>query len=225
MKKENIHTGHRERMRQRYRQYGLDNFADHEVLELLLYYTIPRGDVNALAHKLLQHFGSIAGVLHASEQELKKIPGIGENSALFLHLLPEIFQRYHRPNDRKQIRSLTEAGEYFQNYYTGIAKEQLVLMMLDNKMQVIAVRVLATGAPNCVQADMRRLTELVLSDNASQVILSHNHPNSRAMPSRADLETTIAIRRLLETIQVTLLDHIVVGEDGYYSFTKNHCLK
>ena len=98
-------------------------------------------------------------------------------------------------------------------------------MMLDNKMQVIALRVLSTGAPDRVQVDTRRLMELVLSDNAVQVIIAHNHPHGRSMPSRADLETTITIRRSLETIHVQLLDHIVVGDDGYYSFTKNHCLK
>ena len=225
MKKENVHAGHRERMRQRYREHGLENFADHEVLELLLYYTIPRGDVNGVAHRLLERFGSIAGVLDAPERELKKITGIGDSSALFLHLLPEVFRRYNRPSERIQIHSLAEAGEYFEKYYEGIGCEQLVLMMLDNKMQVIALRVLSTGAPDRVQVDTRRLMELVLSDNAVQVIIAHNHPHGRSMPSRADLETTITIRRSLETIHVQLLDHIVVGDDGYYSFTKNHCLK
>lgn len=225
MNEKNVHTGHRERMRQRYQAHGLDNFADHEVLELLLYYTIPRGDVNGIAHRLLERFGTIAEVLDAPERELKKISGIGDSSALFLHLLPAVFRRYNRPSERVQIHSLAEAGAYFQKYYQGVSCEQLVLMMLDNKTQVIAVRVLSTGAPNRVAVDTRRLMEMVLSDNAVQVIISHNHPHGRAMPSRADLETTATIRRSLETIRVELLDHIVVGDDGYYSFAKNHCLK
>ncbi len=207
-----VHSGHRERMRQRFMEHGLDNFSDHEVLELLLYYAIPRGDVNPLAHALLNHFGSLAAVLDADPLELQTVDGVGARTAELLHFMPPLFRRYRLSENNKDVFDTTEkVGRYLTNYYIGHVNELLTVILLDNSCRMLSVQALAEGDPHSVKVNYRALMSAVLRYNAVSVILAHNHPGGTCVPSREDFVETRMVRDFLQKVGVKLVDHIIVA--------------
>lgn len=157
------HAKHRERMRKRFLEHGLDNFADHEVLELLLFYAVPRGDVNPLAHRLLDEFGSLANVLEAETPDLCRVEGMGEKTAAFLHLLPPMFRRYQTSKIQGTIYDSTDKiAEYLVKYYIGRPREQLSAVLLDNQCRLIRICDIAEGSATAVKINMRKLLQCVL---------------------------------------------------------------
>ena len=222
---EEIHKDHRARMRKRFLEHGLDNFADHEVLELLLYYAMVRGDVNPLAHRLMDEFGSLAGVLEAHPADLCKVKGVGDTVATLLHLMPSLFQRYQMSKTtEKRYDSAEKLAEYLIGYYTDKPREQIVLVLLDNSCRIIRICQISEGSPSTVKIDMRRVLSCVLQYNAASVVLAHNHPRGECMPSRADILQTSVLRDLLKKIDVSLVDHIIVAENHWYSLGANHAI-
>ena len=220
-----IHKNHRERMRTRFAEHGLDNFADHEILELLLFYTIPRGDVNPLAHELLEEFGSLANVLEAAPQDLQKVKGMGPASANFLHMLPQVFRRYQTSKLKGVVCNNTEKiAEYLKGYYVGRPRAQLTIVLLDNSCKIIRVCDIGEGSASSVKINMRKLVQCVLQYNAAEVVLAHNHPRGRCMPSRADIMQTRNVRELLSKIDVRLVDHIIIAEDKWTSLAASRQL-
>lgn len=212
------HTNHRERMRQRFLEHGLDNFADHEVLELLLFYAIPRGDVNPLAHRLLDTFGSLANVLEAETPDLCRVEGMGDKTAAFLHMLPPMFRRYQTSKIQGTTYDTTEKiAEYLVKYYIGRPREQLSAVLMDNKCRLIRICDIAEGSATSVKIDLRKLLQCILQYNAADVVLAHNHPRGMCNPSRADIVQTSTIREMLKNIDVRLVDHIIVAEDRWIS--------
>ena len=212
------HTNHRERMRQRFLEHGLDNFADHEVLELLLFYAIPRGDVNPLAHRLLDTFGSLANVLEAETPDLCRVEGMGDKTAAFLHMLPPMFRRYQTSKIQGTTYDTTEKiAEYLVKYYIGRPREQLSAVLMDNKCRLIRICDIAEGSATSVKIDLRKLLQCILQYNAADVVLAHNHPRGMCNPSRADIVQTSTIREMLKNIDVRLVDHIIIAEDRWIS--------
>lgn len=212
------HTKHRERMRKRFLEHGLDNFADHEVLELLLFYAVPRGDVNPLAHRLLDEFGSLANVLEAETPDLCRVEGMGEKTAAFLHLLPPMFRRYQTSKIQGTIYDSTDKiAEYLVKYYIGRPREQLSAVLLDNQCRLIRICDIAEGSATAVKINMRKLLQCVLQYNAADVVLAHNHPRGMCSPSRADIVQTSTIREMLKNIDVRLVDHIIIAEERWIS--------
>ncbi|MDO5784890.1 MAG: DNA repair protein RadC [Eubacteriales bacterium] len=215
---EEVHKNHRERMRKRLLENGLENFADHEVLELLLYYAIPRGDVNPLAHRLLDEFGSLAGVLEASPADLRRIKGVGDNVAALLTILPPLFQRYQLSKIQEKKYDCTEKlAEYLVSYYIDKPREQVSIVLLDNSCRILRVCEIGQGSASCVQIDTRKLLQCVLQYNAASVVLAHNHPRGDCRASRADILQTSSTRELLKKVSVELVDHIIVAEDKWLS--------
>lgn len=214
-----MHEGHRERLRARFLRDGLDDFEPHNVLELLLFYAIPRRDTNELAHRLIQAFGSVAGVLDASYEELIRIDGISANSACLLKLMTPLFRYYNTDKtDRRYIASTTEAaGAYLMDRYVGFTDEMVSLLCMDNICRVIGFEVLGKGGVNAVGFSSRRVMEAVLRTRATSVILCHNHPGGLALPSDQDIKATIRIKKLLDTVGVRLLDHIILVENDFIS--------
>ena len=212
-----IHAGHRERLRARYDRSGMDDFADHEILELLLTYAIPRGDVNGQAHALIDRFGSVAGALDALPEELCEVKGIGPEAARFLTMLPSVFRRYalNKTEPGKPMDTLAKIGEYLHAKYTGVTFERVYLLLFDNSMRLIDCCHLDDGAVNCSKVTMRRVAELCLFKHASCAVLAHNHPMGLAIPSSADIEVTHSVENSLETVGVTFLEHIIVTENSY----------
>ena len=214
-----VHGGHRERMRKRFIDEDLDNFSPHNVLELLLFYAIPQKDTNEIAHRLLNTFGSLSGVLDAPVDELKNIKGIGENAAVFIKLLPSACRRYMDDKFGKAItvNSPEEAGKYLKPKYIGVMEEIAVMLFLDGKSKILGCDRVSEGVVNEVVISKRKIIELAVRYNATAVILSHNHPRGFALPSEADVETTWQIRSALEIIGVRLIDHIIVADDDFVS--------
>ena len=213
-----IHKSHRERMRQRLLENGLDNFADHEVLELLLYYAIPRGDVNPLAHRLMNEFGSLAGVLDAHPMDLCKVTGVGDKVAALLNLLPPLFQRYQLSKIREEKYDCTEKlAQYLVSYYVDKPREQVCAVLLDNSCRLLRICEIGKGSPSSVQVDTRKLLQCVFQYNAANVVLTHNHPRGECRASRADIVNTSAVRDLLKKVQVNLVDHIIIAEGKWSS--------
>ena len=217
------HHGHRDRLRKRFLMHGLDVLQDHEVLELLLFYALPRKDTNELARVLLQHFGSIAAVLEAPLEELKQVGGIGENAAVLLHLITPLSRRYQLSRAEKGVcLSTTHAcGEYLLPYFFGATEEMVYILCLDSKCKVLACRLLQVGSVNSATVSLRKAAEVAMSCNASSVVLAHNHTSGLALPSKADIDTTLALKNVLEPLEIQLADHIVVADQDFVSMKDN----
>ena len=214
-----VHDGHRERLRARFAEHGLESFNELNALELLLCYAIPRRDTNELAHRLLDAFGSLSGVFQASMQELTSIPGIGENAAALILMVPQIVKKAHvsKAKETKIIRNSTDAGNYLLPYFLDEQDEIVMMLCLDNKRAVICCREMGRGVVNCVDANIRRMVETALKVKTTTVIIAHNHPNGVALPSREDDNFTRALYRSLGLLGITLEDHIIVANDEFVS--------
>ena len=221
-----MHDGHRERIKKRFLEQGLDGFDDHNVLELLLFYALPRQDTNPLAHALLDHFGSLDAVLEAPREELLKVPGIGENAATLLQLVPAVSRRYEMTkNDFGEILDSTQkAGDYLTARYLYERDEVVCVICLDAKRRVLCCKNLFRGDVNSAGVSVRKIAELAIAKNASAVILSHNHTSGIALPSREDEQTTKRIKTALEAMNIELLDHIIVAGDDYISMAESKLL-
>jgi DNA repair protein RadC len=213
------HGGHRERLRERARKGGLDALPDYELLELHLFRSIPLKDVKPLAKALLARFGGLAGVLGATIEELRNVPGVGENVALDLKLMHEAALRIGREPVKKRtvISSWSALLAYVKLALAHEAREQFRVLFLDKKNQLIADEVMNRGtvdhAPVYPREVMRRALEL----SASSLILVHNHPSGDPSPSGADVEMTKQVVDAGRSLRITVHDHLVVGRDGVAS--------
>ncbi len=219
-----MHDGHRDRMRQRLKAGGLQGFQDHEILEWMLFCTIPRGDVNPLAHQLIQKFGSLSGVLEASVDSLMTVKGVGESTALFLANYLSVYERYLHDSRKKRNNHFTcldDIAEYFRVSFIHSTNEELHALLLGPNLHVIREEVLAVGSLRSVNADVRRLAEAGLNAKATYVVLAHNHPSGILLPSERDVSVTIQIAELLKTLEIRLLDHLIIGKEDYLSMARS----
>lgn len=221
-----VHDGHRDRMKQRFVHHGLDSFEDHSVLELLLFYCIPRKDTNEIAHRLMAHFGSLPAVFEARYEDLLQVEGIGENAAVFLSLIPQVCRRYQisKANDNRPIHTSEDAGRYLLPLYLYAREEIVYLMCLDAKSRLMSLKELGRGSLNEVIVSIRAIVETALAQNATAVILSHNHVEGVAVPSYEDRLTTCRVRDALSLVGITLADHIVVCDGEFVSFADSGML-
>ena len=216
-----IHTGHRQRLKERFRQEGLDSFDELHVLELLLFYAIPQGDTNPLAHELLKRFGSLTGVLEAKREELEQVKGLGEHSVTLLRLVTELGRYYavQRMSMERVLPTLEKCGEYLVPFFIGQREETVYLLCLDGKCKVLACRKLGQGGVNSVGVPIRRVVETALNTNASSVILAHNHPSGLALPTTEDVQVTKKVATALDLVGVRLADHVIVADQDFVSLT------
>lgn len=218
-----IHDGHRQRLKERFLREGLDHFSDIQVLELLLFYCIPRQDTNPIAHALLDHFGSLSQVLEAPVEELCKIPGIGQSAAVLLSMVLPINRSYERNRSENiQILPRVEAcGAYLVPYFHGRRNETVFLLCLDAKCKVLGCREMGEGSVNSAGVPVRRIVETALGMNASTVVLAHNHPSGLALPSGDDVQSTYRVAVALNAVDIELADHIVVADGDYVSMAQS----
>ena len=217
-----IHEGHRQRKKEQYLRTGLDGFADHEVLELLLYYAIPRRDTNELAHRLLQRFGSLQSVFDAPVEELEKVEGMGENSAILLTLLPRAERRACIGETRVTVLGSVEScGRYFTALLSRQRQEVLYQACLDAKCKLISCKKLSQGGVDSAALSVRQVVENALLAGASSVVLAHNHPSGVALPSESDRTVTRRVGEALQTMDIRLLDHIVVADNDFVSMAQS----
>ena len=222
-----VHDGHRERLKERFRSEGLDGFTEVQVLELLLFYSVPRKDTNEIAHALLEKFGTLAQVLDANPADLEKVPGMGSSSALFLKLLSAAGRRYQisRTESATILRTLEQCGAYLQPRFFGRKHEAVFLLCLDAKCKVLACKQVGEGSVNSAGVPIRRIVETALSANATMVVLAHNHPSGLALPSADDIQTTKRMAVALDTVEITLIDHLVFSDDDYVSMAQSGYFK
>lgn len=222
-----VHDGHRERMKHRFSEHGLENFDDHNVLELLLFYALPRSDVNPLAHALLDRFGSLSAVFDAPAEELVKVPGIGDSAALLIKLIPQVSRRYlmSRSSFDDILDSPKKAGRYLLPRFYAERDEIVYVICLDAKCMVLCCRLLFRGSVNSANVSIRKIVETALTYNATSVILAHNHTSGIAIPSLEDQATTRRIEAALKAVDITLADHIIVADDDFVSLADSGFFK
>lgn len=213
--KDKLHDGHRLRLKKRFLEDGLKNFDEHQVLELLLFYCIPRQNTNDLAHALINRFGSLSQVLTASPVELQKVPGIGENAAIFLSILNAFCSYYYSPKlDKKPtiLDSAAKCSAFLVPRFHGHRNEMVQLLCLDAKGKLLCHKNLGEGSVNSAAVPIRRIVEIALSINASAVVLAHNHPSGVALPSPEDELTTRQLAVALSAVDITLADHLIIAD-------------
>lgn len=223
MEQTSTHSGHRDRLKQRFLEQGLDGFTDIQVLELLLFYAIPRRDTNVLAHALLDRFGSLSQVLEAEASELQSVPGISAHSATLLALVTQLARAYQVScaNRMEILDSLDACGAYLLPRFFGRARETVFLLCLDAKCKVLCCKEIGEGSINSASISVRKVVETALQAKASSVVLAHNHPSGVALPSLEDQVTTKRIYAALQLVDVVLADHIVVADGDYVSMAQS----
>lgn len=210
----NLHSGHRDRLRARFLRQGLSDFDQHNMLELLLFYAIPRRDTNELAHKLIRHFGSLSGVFDADADELMRAAGLSENTAALIKLIPALAREYllDRGLRASALDSFDKIGDYFCDYFTGFGHELMVVMTVSSGgVPNTPPVVISEGSPDGCEIDMRKIAECLIRANASSFILAHNHPGTSAEPSDADLAVTRLVRDTFARLEIPLKEHFIVA--------------
>ncbi len=212
-KPQNVHAGHRERLRNRYKKCGFDDFQEHEVLELLLFHAIPRANTNPIAHNLLNRFGSLYAVLNASEEDLCKVDGVGPASAALIRTVTDTA----RAGKLKEIASspLTSWDRlylYATEWFAGKPVGTVAVLLLDKRKRVITVRTLAEEHLRRPTSYPDTVLSLCQQVDAKFVILMHNHADGIMRPSEEDLYLTKTIYDYLNENDTVLLEHLIVHD-------------
>lgn len=220
------YVNHRERLRERFQRAGVDGMQDYELLELLLTYAVPRKDVKPIAKDLIKRFGGLSGVLDAGQKELEELTGLGSISATLIRLVKELCSTYlaERMKQKEVISSPKVVVDFARSKLSGLPREVFMVVYLNVKNEVIDFEVLIEGTVDSVAIYPRRIIEAALSHHATGLILVHNHPSGHPEPSEEDKQITRAITEAARTLDIKILDHIVVGKDGYFSFLENNLL-
>ena len=214
------HDGHRKRLKARFIKSGLDDFEPHNVLELLLFYSVPRKDTNPLAHKLINRFGSLSGVFDAKPEELMKVDGITENTAVLISMVPQMARKYleDKAETFNLVSGFADVGAFLMPKFVGRTVETIMLASLDNKNRIVSCSIVAEGESDKANVSKRKVMEEAIRVGATRVILAHNHPHGFAMPSSEDVFLTEEIYALLKSVGIELVDHLVFADDDFVSF-------
>ena len=194
--------------------------ADHEVIELLLYYAIARRDTNKLAHRIIREFGSLHAVFEASVDEIVKRCGLSENTATLLAMVIPMARRYDMSRWGRRINfvSTKSLAQYIKSLFIGQTVECFYLLSLDNRASLISTTLLERGTLDRAELYPREIMKCVMANDAAYVVLAHNHPSGSLDISEADVLTTQRLISMLGDVEVGVLDHIICGGKGYISF-------
>lgn len=219
----NIHSGHRKRLLLRLVNEGIDHFNNHEILELLLFFSIPRRDTNKIAHLLIKKYGNLANVLDTDFALLKEEHGIGDNSAFLLSSLPFVFRRYNMEKmslSNKPLRSPETSISFIHPILATRTEEVFLLLNLDNQCRLISTCTISEGTVKEAVVYPRHVVKEVLKANASNVIFAHNHPSGKKTPSKSDVNLTQLLVSILQPMGINVVDHIIVARDECFSFSQ-----
>ncbi len=223
-KKPNIHEGHRKRMREEIVEHkNYESLPDHRLLEVLLFYGIPRKDTNPIAHELINRFGSLTNVMDAELEDLYSVPGMTQNAATLIKTVMPIARRYQEGKFAKNdfFENIDAIGDYLIKKYMGRKNETFAIICLDAKGKLKRFEMLNDGTEDMVDITWREIASVVLKHNASYVIISHNHTSGNALPSESDIQMTISLRSSLTQLGTRLLDHIIVAGNDYISMRQS----
>ncbi len=220
--KENLHKNHRQRVFDRLEKDGLDSFYDHEILEMLLFYTIPRMDTNPIAHRLMEEFGSLASVLSANADDLMKVKGVSKKSAQLLSLIPQLSRRFSVDSFGKKsaVDSFEKASEYLRAFMMNEKNEVFCILCLDKNNRIIETERLKEGTTAELIVNPRAVVVAAAKHEPHGVIIAHNHPGGGANPSVEDVKCTSKIALALGVIGIKIFDHIIIGQKEDFSFKK-----
>ncbi len=223
----NIHAGHRLRVKRRFLEHGAAQLEDHQVLELILFYSKAQEDVNPLAHRLINRFGSLKAVLDANPDELKEIPGISDHTAALLKLFPAVMARYQQDTIRPGtiVNSVEDAGELLRGCFVGAQTEKVYLLSVDAKGRLLGCDTISSGSADAVLLDQRRIVQTALRRRASQVFLAHCHVSGLAIPSQEDIWATHRLETALQLLNIRLTDHLIFADDDYLSMAQSGLMK
>lgn len=221
--------GHRQRLKKRFDTAGLDAFADHEVLELLLFYIIPRKDTKTIAKNLLEEFGCLQSVFNATIDQLLSIKGVKNEVARFIKLIKALFDRILQQNMLKSsivVNSPNELISYLKHIMSNLQLEEFNVIFLNNANKIIKIEKVSSGTETQTAVFPKQIVRRALFIKATGIILVHNHPSGSIKPSSADIEITKAIYKATSTLDIRLLDHIIIGSEGkgFFSFYENGLL-
>ena len=223
----NVHKDHRIRMRKKFRQNGFDGFEEHEILEVLLYYCVPRKDTNELAHDILDKYKTLANVFDATPDELMKETGISEVTATLLSMVPKLSQVYETSKwERVEcLNGTEELGQYTVSLFKDKLNEEFALICLDSNRHVHWSGIIIKGTIDRTEAYPRVVVDEALKHKATKVVLAHNHPNGTLAPSVSDKEATDVLKKILGSIGIDVLDHIIVSGNRYFSMKEMGFIK
>ncbi len=218
-----VHKDHRRRVKNRFLAEGLESFEEIHALELLLFFAIPQGDVNPLAHRLLAHFGNLRQVLEAPPEQLMAVKGMGEHSAILVAMIKGLSRKYMigQEDPGRPLNTLEDCGRYLMDRFIGRRDEAVILLCLDAKRKPLACRCISEGSVNSADISVRKVVEAALAVNATSVVLAHNHPSGIAVPSMEDVVTTRRMGVALDAVGIPLEDHIVVADRDFVSLVQS----
>ena len=218
-----IHAGHRQRLKERFLKDGLDHFEEHQVLELLLFYGIPQRDTNEIAHELIRKFGSLPRVLEATPEELSEVKYVGDNVTTLFKLITAVARYYQvsRAMQEEILTSIDACGKYLVPFFYERTNETVFLLCLDAKCKVLCCEKVGEGSVNSAGVPIRKIVEMALKENATSVILAHNHPSGLAIPSGEDIQTTRRVALALDAVEIGLVDHIIVADNDWVSLVQS----
>mgnify|MGYP006284851821 CR=1 FL=1 len=222
----NLNKGHRERLKERFLKEGIDNFTQHQVLELILFFSLPYKDTNKIAHNLINKYGSISNVFEADFYNLLKEEGIGKHSASLLTLIPSLARKYFvdKWSDRPVLDSSSKAGNYGISLFAGETKESFYVICLNSQNKVNYAARLNDGTINEAPVYPREIVEIALRHQANSIVLMHNHPGGSTKPSKSDMEVTKKVIGVMTQISINVIDHIIVAGNQYFSFAEKGIL-
>ena len=228
MNEENIkphYLNHRQRLKNKFANSAI-SLADYEIIELLLGYAIPRRDVKPLAKELLSRFHSIQGILNAEIAELKSVKGIGEHVAILILLLKELTIRGEEAKlkMKEKINSPTDVLDFANAKLAGMKSEVMMVIFVNARNGVEHSEIIQKGTINKAVVFPREIIKLALEKNATGVIMIHNHPSGEPEPSAQDIRITGIIQKALSSVEITFLDHLIIGSNGYFSFQESELL-
>jgi len=220
------YVDHRKRLRERFLKAGAEAFHEYESLELLLTYAIPRLDVKPVAKALMKRFGSLNGVLDATQEELEAIRGLGPQSAILIRLVKELFAAYlgERMAGKDVLSSPGAVVDFARVKLAGLPHEAFMVIYVNVKNRVIDHEVLQEGTVDRAIIYPREIIKAALTHKAAGMILSHNHPSGDPQPSREDKRLTRSLIEAARTVDLRVIDHLIVGKNGYFSFQENRML-
>ncbi len=212
----NLHSGHRQRLKARFLSEGLEGFEKHNMLELLLFFSIPQKDTNPVAHRLLNRFGSLNAIFEAPFDVLCSVKGVSEHTATLIKLIPAVWrQAAGEVKSGESYNSLNKIGRMLVKRYAGVTVETPIWVMLDSSYHIIDIVKLGEGTVNMASLDMRKLVEYTIRANAAMTLIAHNHPGGDAIPSSEDLVVTEAVSHAMRSINVNFLEHLLIAGDRY----------
>jgi DNA repair protein RadC len=211
---------HRKRLRQKFLTAGIVAFHDYEVVELLLTFAIPRRDVKPQAKELLREFGSLKGIVDAEIGDLEKISGVGKESAIVIKFIRELATLYleQKAKEKPQIACTSELLDFCRTAMGGKKDEEFCVIYLDAQNQIIEFETVQKGIANQAVVYPRQVLEKALRKKASALILAHNHPSGHVRPSDADIRLTKTIQETAKALDILIHDHIIIGENRFFSF-------